>query len=708
MKNKESAGLYQKIKDLAQEAYNNNGKLTRADLAYELKKSGVENDSFNITELVWKAYNYFGKNEIIRTAFLDNENKQYLTDQYSVYGIMESEGGKELSVHLNKKLSEGNNALITLEHSIDNCLKYETGERSGSIISTVTGTKGVQEVQKEAAALFDKYSNMINAYDMAKTDTKTIVDDFVGVRGYIHEIYNRYSLALTDIFGDSIKAVAPELFDYDSIEWLNTQGMMQCARLEYDRVIDRCGELMGAISESFQNGLKMAAANYKMAGNKTVGLMMASLNMVSHYMYGSQQTAELKTQFLGLKNSVKRDVTNIKADLSRLMVIYKTMNDLHIPRANAFYRYCRQVLDKELEQLFSTIYSNPEISGLKQERDQILKEYKRQERQITDSQNNISYYTSHLEECKSLTDSMRSQYQAAKSQKPQKPFLCIGAIKSKYNREIAEWYEMCEPVIRRYEDFQVDMRLDSEELERHKMMLKESIGNYNRMARQLDESRKKMMSAIKVDPDTKAAMLNHLEPLIKLLRTAKEIMESKLNERLTKSVWIDCQNEHLPAETRQELQDFIATARKELYVNENEAKESLDYLDIKASYSSESTSNYSEEELQMVTDAQNEAIQNAISLFESLEKLKMQEQESMINHKAYDIELKKLQQRFQQSLKDIDDKGTVLRETLRKLNTSQNFDDLKDALMALSESGTTDFTEKDWNDFLNGNKTITI
>lgn len=708
MKNEEYINIYQKIKSLAKEVYNNNGSLTRADLAYELKNLGIEKDSFYINELVWKAYNYFGKDEMIRTAFLDNESKQYLIDQYWVYGIINNKGYKELTSYLNRNLSEGNHSLIALESSIDNCKKNEIEKYSGSVISTVVGTKGVQDVQKEASALFDKYSKMINAYDIAKTDTKAIINDFVGVRGYIHEIYNKYSLVLTDIFGDSIKAVAPELFDYDSIEWLNTEDMMQNIQLEYDQVIDKCGELMGEISESFQNGLKMAASNYKMAGNKTVGLMMASLNMVNHYLYGSQQTAELKAQLLGLKNSVKHDVTNIKADLGRMMVIYKTMNDLYIPRANAFYKFSQQVLDKELEQLLDTIYSNPEIAEIKQERDHLLERYRQLERQIIDSQNNICYYTSHLNECKSLTNSMKSQYQAAKSQKPKKPFFCFGVIKSRYSRDLAEWYEMCEPVIRRYEDFQVDMHLDSEELEKHKIILKESIDNYNRMSQMLNDSREKMMAAINISSDTKVKMLEHLEPLIRLLHVGKGIMESKLNESLTKSVKIDCMNDSLPTEIKQDVKNFIATAKQNLYVNEIGAKKSLEYLNIMLSGDSNGTDNYSKEELLMVGDAQKRTIENAISLFESFGKLKAEEQRSRISHKAYDSELNKLRQQFQQSFNDIDNKSVILRETLKKLNTSQSFDELKEALMELSESDIADFTENDWKDFLNGNKTIKI
>lgn len=701
--------VYQKIKDLARLAHNQNCNLTRADLAYELKDFGIENDSFYLNELVWEAYKLFGQDERIRTVFLNNESKQSLVDQYLVYDIIGSERSEELASYLYRNLSDGNHALTALEDCIGSCMNDGNKARSGSVVSAVVGTKGVQSVQREASAVFEGYSKMVRAYDMAKTETKTIVNDFVGVRGYVHEIYNRYALALTDVFGDSIKAVAPNLFDYDSIEWLDVEGMIQRTQLEYDCVISKCGELVGEISESFQNSLKMSMASYKMANNKTVGLMMASLNMVNHYMDGFQKTAELKTQLLTLKESVKRDVTHIKADMGRMMVIYKTMNDLYIPRANAFYKYSRQVLDKELERLLETLYAEPEVARLKEERDRVLEEYKEIERQIADSQNNMNYYTSHLQECKALTDSMRAQYQKAKDKKPQKPFLCFGPMKSRYDREVTEWYEACEPVIRKYEDFLVDMRLDGEELERHKKILKESTERYACLTRQLRDSGRKMMSAVKVDDEVKTALLKHLEVLVKLLHVGREIMESRLDEKLVRTVEIaNFQNYSLPEEVKQGVQSFIVAAKQNLCVDMKQTHDSLECLNVMASENPQKTAGYSEEELQMVSQAQQETVQNLVSLFDSLGRLKMKQHESKMNHDAYDRALKDLQQEFRRSFKDIDNKSAILRDTLRKLNTGRNHEDLKEALGELADQDTLKMTEGDWDAFLNGNKVIEL
>ena len=186
--------------------------------------------------------------------------------------------------------------------------------------------------------------------------------------------------------------------------------------------MEKCGELMNSISENFSNSLNSASGIYRQAGNKKVGLMLAGIEMLNHYLNAEQRTNELHVQLLTLKNNVKHDATRIKGDMGRLLLIYKGMNDLHIPRAEAFYRYSRQVLESDLNRLVETLYNTPELSSLKHEREELLERQKATNRIISDSQLNIDYYTSHIAECETLIDSMRPQYVKAKSTKPSKPF----------------------------------------------------------------------------------------------------------------------------------------------------------------------------------------------------------------------------------------------------------------------------------------------
>lgn len=175
--------IYQKIKELAEKLNRSGMTLTRTDLAYEIKELGVKDDSLSVSEWVWKTYIHYKKDGKIRTAFVNNEKRRYIVDEYSVYSLTEQGNVEDLSKTLDKLLTEGDSALRTLENCISAALSNEAVAKSaGGLMATVTGTKGVVDVQAKAASVFERYTQMVNAYDTAKGDVKAIIGDFVSLR----------------------------------------------------------------------------------------------------------------------------------------------------------------------------------------------------------------------------------------------------------------------------------------------------------------------------------------------------------------------------------------------------------------------------------------------------------------------------------------------------------------------------------------------
>lgn len=680
---------------------------TRADLAFELKDAGVEGDSVEISQWVYKAYNCNRNSEKIRKAFVNNERKRYIVDEFNIYLLAEEGNAGRLSSLLENILGEGQNALQKLNVTISKALSEKVIEKSSRIMNTITGTKGISDTQAIATSVFQRYTEMVNAYDTAKGEIKAIIGDFVCLRNYVNEIYCKYALALTDIFGDSIKAVAPELFDFDSIQYLDVQGMLKNVQLEYNQLMDKCGELMSTLSDNFLNSLNNASGIYRRMENQKAGLMLAGIAMINHYINAGQQTNELRGQLLSLKNNVKHDATQIKGDMGRLLLIHKGMNDFHIPRAEAFYRYSQQVFESDLNHLIETFYNNPELVTLKSEREKLLEQHKEVNRIISDSQFNIEYYTSHIAECESFIGSMKSQYVEAKQSKPSKPFfllnlLSLGTLSKKYHREIAEWYRSCEPVITKYENMQLDINLDKEDLVVHKKAYDDSIKRMRILNKDLESSSKKIRETINVNKEIKTKIARHLDTLVKLLRIAKEITETKLDDRQRMTVTItDYRNETLPAEIEQNIQKFSQTLGETLTVDSSFARRSLDEI------GNGEAEQYSDEELQTVAQAQNAAIQNAVALFESWANLQKKKNESDMTAKKYNAELSKLRKEFQHEMQALDDKSAVLCKALKQLNLSCNEQQLKEGLFALTDRQDF-FTNKDWDDFLNGTKIIEI
>lgn len=708
--------IYQKIYDIASQLLKENAVYTRADLAYELQDFGIKADSFEIGMLVWKAYKYFNDNEAIRHSFYDNEKKDPLVDEYRTDYLIETNDNTSLFPLLQQKLAKGNQALNQLENTVTQTLREQAVSGSISTLNTLTGTQGIVKVKNEATAVFNLYSELVGNYDDAKHQIQAVTTDFVKLRGQICDTYRQYALVLTDAFGDSIKTVSPELFDFDSIEWLDVHGMLQNVKLDYDKINEKCSTLMSSITDSFAQSLKTASQSYKAAGSKQIGLVLAGLNMVSHYIDAGQKTAELKQDLLTLKNSVKHDVTLIKGDMGRLFVIYKTLNDLYIPQAEAFCRFSKQVLSGEWQQLTQALYADTDIQSLKEERDEALESYKTLEREMTDEQLNIDYYTTRIEECRQLLDGMQTQYQQAQASKPEKPFfltnlLTLGSAKQKYNRNIYDWNQACAPVISQYEEMQTDMKLDSDELEQLQQHLNENKRTHQLLKEKLHRLNREIMNNINVSPALQMKLLPHLESMVKLLRIAREIANSKLDNKLVKTVSITRQNTELPQELKQNLQLFADTLREHTSIDYETAKNSFYAVsDEYPTDSRQSTSdgNVTEADFAQLSDAENTAIQNTVNLLESWSRLKAMQEQSAIAHQAYDKELEKLQEAFRNNLADIDNRGVILRESLKKINTATSEEELKEGLLSLAQKEGESFSKEEWDEFLNGTKTIEL
>ena len=69
------------------------------------------------------------------------------------------------------------------------------------------------------------------------------------------------------------------------------------------------------------------------------------------------------------------------------------------------------------------------------------------------------------------------------------------------------------------------------------------------------------------------------------------------------------------------------------------------------------------------------------------------------------IEIKK--EEFKSIINKVDDKSVILRETMKRINTSKDPKELKSALLSLSD-GDIELSEIDINDFFNNNKTIEL
>ena len=325
--------IHNKIVELADKLAKSGSSFSRADLAYELKQQGVSTDSPELSRIVYEVWIDSGRNANIVKAFTNNAGNRSLVEAYQVAAASDNADQNKILSITQQELQEADNAISSLGKTIEYALAEAAVNAGAGMASILQGTAGVERIRKEAGVVYSKYTNLVNGYEEARHSIQETVSAFVELRSYITKVFREYSMALVDVFGDAVKVVSPQLFNFDSIEWLDVQGMLQQIDLQYTTVANRCSNLMNEISDSFRRSLESSVNTYRSFNSREAGLIMAGIGMLRHYMDASARTNELKGDFMRLKNDMRRDATQIKADLMRLAQIDSTLNMMLIPQA---------------------------------------------------------------------------------------------------------------------------------------------------------------------------------------------------------------------------------------------------------------------------------------------------------------------------------------------------------------------------------------
>ena len=716
MNQNDKPAIYDAIRNIAAKLCKDGETYLRADLAYELKQYGIDTDSIDVSKLALEAYKYFNNDRNIKQAFVTNDSRSALIDEYKLTDLLDNDKPEDAMELANKELAKTSDTLASLKRDIDRNMSLAIANAASGMMDIVTGTAGVKAVRTEASTLFDRYSKMVGTYHEGEDTVRRNIADFTTLRTDIGTTYQEYAMQLIDIYGDNIKAVAPNLFDFNQVQFLDVDSMLKHTELEYNRISDKCSALIGEISDSFQNSLKSSVAAYKSAGqgNKALGLAMAGLGMLNHYMEAGERTNRLRSDLSVFKTSIKHDSTLIKADLGRLLVIYKTLNDVVIPKADIFLRYASKLMSSDIKAITDSLYDNAEIRPLEEQRRELLAQLKVLDGEINDHLQNIDVYQSLISDITTTLDSKGASYRDAIARKPSKPFFLLnivtfGKANKDYNRNYAEWDAVCYPLVREYENYQVDLKLDKDELAAHQSDLKAKQQEQHLVKQKLDEVNKQIRSKINASNDTQLKMLPHLRTVIAMLRLGREIMDTKLDKKLTGTVSIPDfkSTEKLPADIENNLSLFTSTLADNIHADRGMAEALLNGVDDYRGVD-EKDRKYSEEELAQVTEASEQTLQQGLSLLDSALQLKKQQLNGKLASAAYDEEFDKIASDFRKQIKGIDDKSAFVREVMRRANLAKNDDERKQALFMLSELSGQNLTEQEFKDFINGKKQINL
>ncbi len=704
--------VYDCIKKIADKQFDQKEKINRSDVAFILKdKYGVECvDGSELSRLVYQAYTKLGQPESIRWAITSNDGSMSIVEQYELDARLEEEEKDSALSIVEKHLGETEGLLSDAKKEIQDVLTIELSKDLVTLHKWLEGTNGVSEVKAKSLSLMQNYGKMVASYTNAEKSVRNDIHDFAELRSSVNSTFLQYANALVDIFGDSIKVVAPQLFDFEQVRYLDVTAMQERKRLEFDKLDENCTLLLGEIASHFNETVsqmpKWLTVGTKVGSKMGVygTLAVGVVTYLNHWLDAQEKTVRVREEYVQFENGVKKDRQQISGDMMRLATIHKVLNDLYIPRAALFVRRGDEVLSDSLKHLLENIYTG-DVLPLKEERDRLLTRVRELERSINDHSENISLFDAQLVEMKGMLDAQKDNYEQALSRKPEAPgllskLLTFGVAQRKYGRRLLEWDEQDGQLVNAYQDTLMDVEEETEDRNSHNAQLEKDKQEYESCKKRIAELNRLISENLQRSPQQKAEALKHLKGILSLLHTGKSVVESKLDDSLL-NVYVPPTMEEavsLPSDIEQNLHKFVGEVCDEIKANGGEVAASvLKEFGLTGAENAAATG-----------EAMASAVDKASELLKNWSYLQTQQMKEQLTDAVYREEMSRLKEEFRTTLSDIDKKNEVLVEVLKRANTATDKEELRKALGELTDTPADKLTEADLEDILSGKKKLEI
>lgn len=704
--------VYDYVKEIADDQYGKKEKITRADVAYILQEKYKVQcvDGSELGACIYRAYEHHGKAESIRWAIMSNGGDKSVVEQCELNARLAGGETEHAISIVEKDLNESQDLIDKAKQRIVDVLKLELLQDGASLSKWLQGTSGLDTIKSKSSALMQNYGKMVESYNAAEDGVKNDIHDFVEMRSEVNARFMQYATALVDIFGDSIRVVAPQLFDFENVKYLDASAMQQRTQLEFDKLDENCTLLLGEIASHYTQTVEQMPLWLKMSrsmgpkGGLYGSLAMGAVSYLNHWLSAQEKTARMQKEYANFENSVKRDRHQMDGDMMRLMTIHKVMNDLYIPRAVAFARRSDEVMSDDMKQLLGSIYAG-EVAPMVKERDALLARMKSLEQSINDHHESIAMFDAQITDIKGILSSQKENYEKAEERKPTEPglmkrFFTFGVAQRNYGRRLLEWDEQDGVLVRAYEDAMMDLDEGMQDKNAHNEQLEKDKNEYEACKKRLAELNRTISEKIRCTPDQKASALKHLKNLLALLQAGKKIAESKLDDSLLDVVVPPHKEEiaGLPSDIERNLRGFVGDVCDEIKKNGGAISETL-IQEFGLSDAAEKSE---------ISHSVVQAVDKASELIRNWSYMQTDQMKSQLSGDVYALELDRMKKEFQTTMAALNQESDALTEVLKRVNTAVEKEDLRKALLDLSGKNECDLSEQDFDDLLAGKKQIEL
>ncbi len=503
MNDKTEQKIIDRIKELADQLTAEHQQWTRSRLARELQKEQMVNcDSAQINVWVNKAYTQNHNDAHLQTAYLCNDESQSLTDCEQIEQLLQNGQTEQALQQVSKDLD-------ATGHLLQQALQQ------------------LQNFNPDAPAeeLYAPYAALACAYHETQASLQKDVNHFARLRSHITRHYYQYVIALTDVYGESVRKVCPEIFLLENVDWLNVGQLLKRIPLEMDFISSECATLIAQLTV---NNAEPAFTSKLERLRYHLGKALAAAQ--PPYTRPQQQEATLKAEKEKLSRSAQHDSHTLETELNRLNALHQNLILILLPQITTFLQNSQQLAQQNIESQIEALYTDPEVNKPQSERTLTLERCHWLENELTDHQDNIQLYSSWISSSQKLLQIAQEKYNKAVQSRPTVPnvlvnVLTIGFAKSHYQNRLNRWTQQYQALTEVYEQMRTLREQNEQELTEQTNSYQKKQADYRLQKAKVMRLSRDVRDALTGLLPIREKMLSYLQPAIHQLQLARQITD---------------------------------------------------------------------------------------------------------------------------------------------------------------------------------------
>lgn len=492
----------------------------------------------------------------ITVRFVNDEYTSYLfdPDKVSLESINFSlENEKPVFEELDKAFQIIDSTYEKI-HNIDHiqdlqCIESELRNIKAEEVFSISGRSKVEEKYKEAVKVYENYKSLIDKYEIIKNNLFSMFSDFEQIRNSLKLIREDLMNTIIDIYGENFKKTNPEIFDFDSIKWMEFEEINQNLDLSYYNINNTCQTFFEAYETTYSNLGNFALDKLRKIGdskyNHKKNLKNAALEVGISSIFSILETREnsnntisqLNYEIQSMKKGFLNDSANIRMDVIRLLEIFKTLKEYFIPGTKLFITKLQFITQGELKSDFENILNISGIKELKEEKNRLTIESRDIDLFHIDTTKIIKNASERKNEYQSEINKIQVDYDYAINNEPIEPTYLINLLSIRIAKKIflnmhKHWDVNTYNLRNNYSNLYTNYNIENYRLKTNEYRLKRFNVRQSEIQADLVSNKEKTQAILRNETVIKEVVSKNLVKYVELSKLVKQVLETKLDENL--------------------------------------------------------------------------------------------------------------------------------------------------------------------------------